>query len=67
MPRYTITGRFDKDVGVDQWHGHNAFIRDGSRSREMGTIVRAQRSYFPVIRSSNMIRSLPELSIKKWR
>jgi hypothetical protein len=20
---------FDTDFGVDQWHGHNAFIRDG--------------------------------------
>jgi len=22
---------FDVDLGVDQWHGHNAFIRDGER------------------------------------
>jgi len=28
---YTITDEFDKDFGVDQWHGHNAFIRDGDR------------------------------------
>jgi predicted dithiol-disulfide oxidoreductase (DUF899 family) len=28
MPWYTITDSFDKDFGVDQWHGHNAFIRD---------------------------------------
>ena len=31
MPWYTITDRFDKDFGVDEWHGHNAFIRDGER------------------------------------
>jgi predicted dithiol-disulfide oxidoreductase (DUF899 family) len=28
MPWYTITDSFDKDFGVDQWHGHNAFIRE---------------------------------------
>jgi predicted dithiol-disulfide oxidoreductase (DUF899 family) len=27
----TITDSFDKDFGVDLWHGHNAFIRDGKR------------------------------------
>lgn len=26
---YTITDSFDADFGVDEWHGHNAFIRDG--------------------------------------
>jgi predicted dithiol-disulfide oxidoreductase (DUF899 family) len=31
IPWYTITGDFDKDFGVDEWHGHNAFIRDGDR------------------------------------
>ena len=29
IPWYTITDSFDADFGVDQWHGHNAFIRDG--------------------------------------
>ena len=29
MPWYTITGDFDIDFGVDEWHGHNAFIRNG--------------------------------------
>jgi predicted dithiol-disulfide oxidoreductase (DUF899 family) len=29
MPWYTITDDFDVDFGVDQWHGTNAFIRDG--------------------------------------
>jgi len=31
MPWYTITDTFDIDFGVDQWHGHNVFIRDGDR------------------------------------
>lgn len=26
---YTLTDEFDADIGVDQWHGTNAFIRDG--------------------------------------
>jgi len=29
MPWYTITDTWDKDFGVDQWHGHNVFIREG--------------------------------------
>jgi predicted dithiol-disulfide oxidoreductase (DUF899 family) len=29
MPWYTITDDFDKDFGVDEWHGTNAFIRNG--------------------------------------
>ncbi|UMP05099.1 DUF899 domain-containing protein [Amycolatopsis sp. EV170708-02-1] len=31
MPWYTITGDFDVDFGVDEWHGTNAFIRDGDQ------------------------------------
>ena len=31
MPWYTITDSFDADFGVGEWHGHNAFIRDGER------------------------------------
>ncbi|MGB6308674.1 MAG: DUF899 domain-containing protein [Steroidobacteraceae bacterium] len=30
-PWYTITDAFDADFGVDEWHGHNSFIRDGER------------------------------------
>jgi predicted dithiol-disulfide oxidoreductase (DUF899 family) len=30
MPWYTITDDFDADFGVDEWHGTNAFVRDGS-------------------------------------
>jgi predicted dithiol-disulfide oxidoreductase (DUF899 family) len=29
MPWYTLTDGFDTDFGVDEWHGTNAFIRDG--------------------------------------
>jgi predicted dithiol-disulfide oxidoreductase (DUF899 family) len=31
MPWYTITDSFDRDFGVDEWHGHNAFFRDGGK------------------------------------
>jgi predicted dithiol-disulfide oxidoreductase (DUF899 family) len=31
MPWYTITDSFDADFGVDEWHGHNAFFRDGDK------------------------------------
>ena len=31
IPWYTITDDFDADFGVDLWHGHNVFIREGDR------------------------------------
>ena len=31
MPWYTLTDGFDADFGVDEWHGTNAFIREGDR------------------------------------
>jgi predicted dithiol-disulfide oxidoreductase (DUF899 family) len=31
IPWYTITDDFDKDFGVEDYHGTNAFIRDGDR------------------------------------
>jgi len=31
MPWYTITDSFDTDFGVGEWHGTNAFIRDGDQ------------------------------------
>lgn len=31
MPWYTLTDSFDADFGVDEWHGHNVFFRDGER------------------------------------
>jgi predicted dithiol-disulfide oxidoreductase (DUF899 family) len=29
VPWYTLTDDFDADFGVDEWHGTNAFFRDG--------------------------------------
>jgi predicted dithiol-disulfide oxidoreductase (DUF899 family) len=29
VPWYTLTDDFDKDFGVDEWHGTNAFLREG--------------------------------------
>ena len=31
VPWYTLTDDFDKDYGVDEWHGTNVFFRDGER------------------------------------
>jgi predicted dithiol-disulfide oxidoreductase (DUF899 family) len=31
IPWYTITDSFDADFGVDEWHGTNAFLRDGEK------------------------------------
>jgi predicted dithiol-disulfide oxidoreductase (DUF899 family) len=31
MPWYSITDDFDADFDVDEWHGTNAFFRDGNR------------------------------------
>jgi predicted dithiol-disulfide oxidoreductase (DUF899 family) len=31
IPWYTFLGDFDADFDVDEWHGTNAFIRDGDR------------------------------------
>ena len=31
MPWYTLTDDFDADFGVEEWHGTNAFIREGER------------------------------------
>jgi predicted dithiol-disulfide oxidoreductase (DUF899 family) len=29
IPWFTLTDSFDADFGVDEWHGTNAFLRDG--------------------------------------
>ncbi len=29
IPWYSLTDEFDKDFGVDEWHGTNVFLRDG--------------------------------------
>ncbi|HEY8582594.1 MAG TPA: DUF899 domain-containing protein [Capillimicrobium sp.] len=31
IPWYTLTDSFDADFGVDEWHGTNAFLRDGGQ------------------------------------
>jgi predicted dithiol-disulfide oxidoreductase (DUF899 family) len=31
IPWFTLTDDWDRDHGVDEWHGTNAFIRDGDR------------------------------------
>jgi predicted dithiol-disulfide oxidoreductase (DUF899 family) len=31
IPWYELTDDFDKDFGVDEWHGTNAFIREGDK------------------------------------
>jgi predicted dithiol-disulfide oxidoreductase (DUF899 family) len=31
IPWYTITDGFDADFGVDEWHGHNVFVREGDQ------------------------------------
>jgi predicted dithiol-disulfide oxidoreductase (DUF899 family) len=31
MPWYTMLDDFDQDLGVDEWHGTNAFIREGGQ------------------------------------
>jgi predicted dithiol-disulfide oxidoreductase (DUF899 family) len=31
IPWYTLTDDFDADFDVGEWHGHNAFLRDGDR------------------------------------
>ena len=31
IPWYTLTDDFDADFGVSEWHGTNAFIRDGDK------------------------------------
>src|SRR5579862_6430637 len=31
MPWYTMTDSFDADFGVDEWHGHNVFFREGDK------------------------------------
>ena len=31
IPWVTLTDSFDKDFGVDEWHGHNAFIQEGGK------------------------------------
>ena len=54
-PWYTIVpgpqGAFDVDFGVDEWHGTNAFIRDGDRvsARTSSTAAATRCSTTPSI------------------
>ena len=48
MPWYTMTDDFDADFGVDEWHGTNAFIRDGDR---------VFRTYFVSVRGDEAMGS----------
>jgi predicted dithiol-disulfide oxidoreductase (DUF899 family) len=51
MPWVTITDSFDADFGVDEWHGHNVFFRDGDRvfrtRQEMGRSLGRRRGDIP--------------------
>jgi predicted dithiol-disulfide oxidoreductase (DUF899 family) len=31
IPWYSLVDDFDKDFGVDEWHGHNVFLSEGDR------------------------------------
>lgn len=47
-PWYTITDDFDRDFGVDEWHGTNVFVRDGSQ---------ISRTYFVSLRGDEALGS----------
>ena len=53
IPWYTITDSFDADFGVDEWHGHNAFIREGERVTGAGESL--------LLHEQLLARSLPLL------
>jgi predicted dithiol-disulfide oxidoreductase (DUF899 family) len=46
IPWYTITDEFDVDFGVDEWHGTNAFIREGDQVYRTYFINRRGDEYF---------------------
>ncbi len=52
IPWYTMVDDFDVDFGVDEWHGTNAFIRDGDR---------VFRTYFINNRGDEVVREHLEL------
>jgi len=39
----TLTDSFDVDFGVDEWHGHNVFSRDGDRCVRTYSLIPARR------------------------
>ncbi|MEV4126442.1 DUF899 domain-containing protein [Nocardia sp. NPDC049707] len=46
IPWYTMTDEFDVDFGVDEWHGTNAFIREGDQVYRTYFINRRGDEYF---------------------
>lgn len=48
MPWFTLTDDFDADFDVDEWHGTNAFIREGDR---------VYRTYFVNLRGDEAMGS----------
>ncbi|WP_036527713.1 DUF899 domain-containing protein [Nocardia sp. CNY236] len=46
IPWYTLTDEFDVDFGVDEWHGTNAFIREGDQVYRTYFINRRGDEYF---------------------
>jgi len=59
IPWYTITDGFDDDFGVDEWHGTNAFIRDGDDVfRTKGDLREGhRRRHVPLCTRPRFIRS----------
>ena len=58
MPWYTITDGFDADFGVDEWHGHNVFFRDGDGcSAPTSSTAAATRRWGPPGATSTSRRS----------
>jgi len=52
-PWFTLTDDFDKDFGVDLWHGTNAFIRDENRVYRTYMISRRGDEVF--VNTSNLL------------
>jgi len=48
MPWYSLTGSFDADFGVDEWHGTNAFFREADQ---------VFRTYFTNLRGDEALGS----------
>ncbi|MBF6170415.1 DUF899 domain-containing protein [Nocardia blacklockiae] len=46
IPWYTLTDAFDKDFGVDEWHGTNVFFRDGDKVYRTYFVNRRGDEYF---------------------
>jgi hypothetical protein len=60
VPSVAITDDFDTDFGVYEWHGTNAFIRDGDRVSRKGNRVHIQRKM--VLRTSHHFAFCPNFN-----